>query len=49
MQICAMPRKWADNVVKGKGVKLVGLEIIVALGKELKVLKDMKAAYVLSS
>jgi hypothetical protein len=41
-----MPRKNTDNVVKGEGIHLVGLRTIFAHWKELKVLKDMKAAYV---
>lgn len=46
MRVGAIPRQHTDSVVKGEGVHPVGLGAIVALGKELKVLKDMKAAYI---
>ena len=49
MQICAMPRKWADNVVKGEGVKLVGLGQVLLCWKVLKVDQHMEAANVLSA
>ena len=47
MRVGAMPRKNTDSVVEGEGIHLVGLRTIFAHRKELKVLKDMKAAYVL--
>lgn len=49
MQICAMPRKWADSAVKGEGVKLVGLGQVLLCRKVLKVDQHMEAANVLSA
>ena len=49
MRVGSEARKYADSVVKGEGIHPVVLGAIVDFGKELKVLKDMKAAYVLSS
>ena len=49
MRVGAVPRKYADSVVEGEGIHPVVLGAIVNFGEELKVLKDMKAAYVPSS
>jgi hypothetical protein len=43
-----MPRKWADSVEEGEGVKFVLFGAVISFGKEMKVLKDMKAAYVMA-
>lgn len=49
MRVCSKPRKDADSMVEGEEIHPVVLGAIVNLGKVLKVLKDMKAAYVPSS
>ena len=49
MRVGSEARKWADSVVKGEGIHPVVLGAIVDFGEELKLLKDMKAAYVFPS
>jgi hypothetical protein len=44
-----MPRKWADSVIKGEGIHLVGLGEVFFGRKILKVGQHMKAAHIVST
>ena len=48
MHVGTVSREWAYSVEEGKGIHLVVFGAVISLGKELKVLKDMKAAYIFS-
>jgi len=48
MHVGTVSREWAYSVEEGEGIHLVVFGAVISLGKELKVLKDMKAAYVMA-
>jgi len=48
MHVGTVSREWAYSVEEGEGIHLVVFGAVISFGKVLKVLKDMKAAYVMA-